>query len=403
MEKKLKPQPETLSVSLLGGIVLEKNGVTLTDQVNRSLKLWNVLAYLIVHRGRSVSQAELIENFWPGDNSANPINALKTLLHRIRVILADSFGEGFNPIVAQRGSYVWNSDIACVVDIDRFDELCRAAEDEAQLKRRMEIYRQALALYKGDFLPKLGDQMWVLPLATHYHNLYLHAVHEFSALLEQQRCSEEAAAVCIRASKIDPLDEKLHVTIVRALLQQGQTAAALSHYEAATDMLYRGLGVHPSKELRALYTDIMAESKSLETDLHVIQSDLEETASQSGAFYCEYGFFREIYRLEARRILRSGLAIHIALLTVSMPGGEVPPLDVLNTTMAQLKDVALGNLRRGDVVCRYSGAQYVIMLPSASLEDSEVVVRRIIRAFYKQHRKTFLKITSRVRALEVGS
>ena len=57
-------------------------------------------------------------------------------------------------------------------------------------------------------------------------------------------------------------------------------------------------------------------------------------------------------------------------------------------------------LRSGDVVSRYSAAQYVVMLPSANYENSRNVMERIISAFYRQHRHNFLKITYKVREVE---
>ena len=48
--------------------------------------------------------------------------------------------------------------------------------------------------------------------------------------------------------------------------------------------------MRPSEELRALYTEIMATEKTLETDLGAIMADLKETAARPGAFVCEYGF-----------------------------------------------------------------------------------------------------------------
>lgn len=67
--------------------------------------------------------------------------------------------------------------------------------------------------------------------------------------------------------------------------------------------------------------------------------------------------------------------------------------------MDQLLEVLVHNLRRGDVVSKYSGAQYVVMLPAANFEDSTMVVERIVNAFYRQHRRNFLKITYRIREL----
>lgn len=366
-----------VSITLLGGFTMNVDEEILTDEVNRSQKIWNVLSYLIVHRDRNVPQSEFIEQFWPDENSSNPVNALKTLLYRVRAMLEPLFGA------------------------DEFERLCqKAAEARLSDEKRMDLYRRADALYRGDFLPKLSNELWTIPITARYHNLYLKSVKEFAALLEKHEAFEEMAAVCMRASLIDQLDEEIHILIVRALLRQGKDAAALAHYESATDLLYRNLGVRPSQELRALYTEIMAVEKGLETDLEVIQGDLREAAARPGAFVCEYGFFKEAYRLEARRAARSGQSVHVGLITVSLPDGGVPALNVLGATMDQLLQVMVGNLRRGDVVSKYSGAQFVVMLPAANFEDSTMVMERIVSAFYRQHRRNFLKLSYRLRALD---
>lgn len=389
-----------VAVTMLGGFRIRVDGNVLTDEINRSQKLWNVLCYLIAHRERTVPQSEFIELFWPEENSANPTNALKTLLYRVRSLLEPLFGEGLEPILSQRGAYAWNPAIACEMDVDRFELLCRRAQDTAlPAQKRMALYEEAAEVYRGDYLPKLANQMWVVPISAHYHALYLEAVKEYADLLEHAEKFEAMAELCTRASQLDPLDESLHTLIVRALLRQGKDSAALSHYEKATDLLYRNLGVRPSEELRALYREIMDVEERLETNLEVIQANLREAAQRPGAFVCEYGFFKEAYRLEARRSARSGACVHIALITVSLPDGGVPPLGVLNTTMDQLLEVLVHNLRRGDVVSKYSGAQYVVMLPAANFEDSTMVVERIVNAFYRQHRRNFLKITYRIREL----
>lgn len=383
---------KTVSVSLLGGFALEVDGASLTDDINRSLKLWSVLAYLTLHRERAVPQSEFIELFWPDDHSSNPVNALKTLLYRIRAMLEPLFGQEIQPILSQRGAYIWNPAVGCTLDIDRFEELCRLGGDtQRTAEERMASYREAVELYKGDLLPKLSHQMWLVPMAVRYHTAYIAAVKDFAVLLDEAALYEEMHEVCARASDLDNLDEGLHTLIVRALLRQGKDAAALEHYEKATDLLYRNLGVRPSEELRSLYKEIMATEKTLETDLGVIMNDLREAAARPGAFVCEYGFFKEAYRLEVRRAIRSGTCVHLCLITVSLPDGGMPQLKVLSNTMDQLLDVLVNNLRRGDVVSKFSGAQYVIMLPAANYEDSNMVMDRVVRAFYQQHRRSFFE------------
>ncbi|MEG2119236.1 MAG: BTAD domain-containing putative transcriptional regulator, partial [Pseudoflavonifractor sp.] len=351
-------KPKKIAVTLLGGFTLKVDNTVLTDEINRSQKLWNILAYLIVHRERNVPQAELIEQFWPEEHNANPANALKTLLYRVRTMLEPLFGTDTDPILSQRGSYSWNRGIDCTVDTDRFEELSRKAENETLTDEvRMDLLRRADRLYTGDFLPKLSGELWTIPLATRYHGIYLKNVKAFAALLERHEAFEEMGEVTARAGEIDRLDEEIHILIVRALLRQGKDTAALAHYEAATELLYRSLGVRPSQELRNLYIEIMSVEQGLEMDLEVIQADLREAAARPGAFVCEYGFFKEAYRLEARRAARNGTSVHVALVTVSLPDGETPALGVLSATMDQLQPVLVENLRRGDVVSKYNGAQ----------------------------------------------
>lgn len=388
-------------ITMLGNLTITVDNGVLTDDINRSQKLWNVLAYLIIHRDRAVPQAEFVEQFWPDDHSSNPISALKTLLYRVRAMLEPCFGDDAEPILSQRGSYSWNKSITCELDIDEFEALCRAAGERGLSDdKRLELCRRANALYGGDFLPKLSDELWTIPITTRLHNLYLENTKTLAHLLDRSELYEEMNAVSSRAAELDPLDEEIHVLVVRSLLRQGKDTSALSHYEMATDLLYRQLGVRPSEELRNLYTEIMSVEQGLEIDLEVIQNDLREAAARGGAFFCEYGFFKEAYQLEVRRSTRNGVSVHVALITVSRPDGGVPPLKVLSATMEQLLQVLVASLRRGDIISKYSGAQYVVMLPSANFEDSTMVMDRVVSAFYRQHRRNFLKLSYKIRALD---
>jgi DNA-binding SARP family transcriptional activator len=399
------PETETAAhadVTTLGGFKLQLGGAVINESINRSYKLWNLLAYLVVFRSRNIPQSELIDLFWADEGSSNPAGALKTLLCRTRALLTPIIGKDITLILSQRGSYSWNHAISCTVDAEEFEKASRRGADASlPLEERLAAYRTAVSLYKGDFLPKLADQLWVIPLSEHYHSLYLETVKSFSSLLLQQECYDEMAGVCRRALQIDNFDETLHALLITALLRQGKNTAALTHYEQTTDMLYRNLGVQPSEELSKLYQEIMREQKSLELDLGVIQQSLQETAERKGAFVCDFGFFKEAYRLEARRAARQGNCVHIALLTVSMADGTTPGLDLLNPTMDQLLQVLVSCLRRGDIISRYSPAQYVLMLPTANFEDGTLVMERILAAFSKQHRKKYIKVNYKLRQLEL--
>ena len=251
-------KPPLCRVNLLGGFELSIDNAVITDALNRSMKMWNFLTYCIIHRDRNIPQSEFIETLWPNENISNPVSALKTLLYRIRMTISPILGKSVSLIVSPRGSYSWNRNISCVTDIDEFESLCKLARENTHSVRQcMSYYEKATALYKGDFFPKLDNQLWAVSLRVYYHALYLDAVKAYAILLEQTEQFAKMSDLCLCPVQIDPLDETLYTLLIRSLLRQGKNNAALSHYETATDFLYRNLGVHPSNELRTLYSEII--------------------------------------------------------------------------------------------------------------------------------------------------
>jgi DNA-binding SARP family transcriptional activator len=404
-QKSKRKESATTHVSMLGGFTLRMGNATVNESLNRSNKMWALLAYLILRRDRAVPQSELIDLLWPDDKSSNPVNALKTLLYRTRMSLLPVLGEDVHFILSRRGSYLWNPEIKCTVDVEELESLCHEADDEhTDEERRLDVYRRIAHLYKGDFLPKLSDMIWTVTNSAHYHTLYLNAVRKLSDMLVERALWTELNDLCSKALEIDPFDERLHSLLITALLRQGNSAAALGHYETATDFLYKNLGVRPSEKLRSLYTEIMSQNKiyDAETDVDLLLDNLRDAANEPGAFICDPGFFKLAYRLEARRAARNGSSVHIALLTLTAPDNSAPPLRLLNVSMNHLLEAIKAGLRKGDVASRYSGAQYVLMLPTANFEDGQLVVNRILRIFSKQHPRNQLKVSPRLFQLEIA-
>ena len=84
---------EALNVQMLGGFSISTRTKQISDRDNRSRKMWILLAYLIYHRHRIILQEELIELLWGEDEQgANPVGALKTMFHRVRMMLDKLWG-----------------------------------------------------------------------------------------------------------------------------------------------------------------------------------------------------------------------------------------------------------------------------------------------------------------------
>lgn len=392
---------KTVYVRFLGTYEITWNGQSLTDGMNRSMKIWRVLAYFIVHRRRKITQAELIREFWQNE-SCNPVSALKTTLHRVRALMKETFGESFEAIESQRGSYSWNPELFCTVDAENFEQLCRRARElgDSESAAKITLYQQAFALYSGDFLPKLEDQDWVHALADHYRQIYRESVKDCCRLLQEGGEYERAVDVCRAAGEQDCMDEEIHILMIESLLRQGNHTRALLCCRKAEELLYGSRGLPPSEKLQHLLEKILASEKQLETDFAAIQREMKEQVPVRGAFFCDYGFFQYAYQLEVRRASRSGEEVALILVTVSGQDTVIPEGGILAETMENLKKTICENIRSGDVVSKYSAAQYIIMLTSADAEAGSMVMERVLAAYKKKYGEDPLIITYKVQGLK---
>jgi len=392
---------ELLKVHMLGEFSLTLGPKTINDQSNRSKKVWTLLEYLIAFRDREISQNDLIDLLWPDGETINPAGTLKTLLHRARAAISElGFCGGKELVVSLRGTYAWNTGVPMEVDADLFDAACRAAGTAEDREEKLDAMFRAVSLYRGDFLPRSAAETWVVPISAYYHAQYLKIVHETLTLLNAENRSDEIISICQKAVVIDPYDESLHQALILALAETGQQQAALQHYEYVTELFFKQFGVTPSPELTSLYREIVRTNNELETDLNVIKQDLAESTRKPGAFFCEYEFFKDIYNLSSRSCARSGQVIQIALITVTGSGGEPLPQKALNQAMDHLNEIVACSLRRGDVFCRYSVPQFLLMLPSSNFEDGDMVLRRILRNYRKKYPKADVALHYKILPLD---
>lgn len=388
-----------IHVHMLGEFRITVAEKTISDQNNHSKKLWNLLEYLITYRNKEIAQSDLIHLLWGEDESSNPTGALKTLMHRVRNMLKE-LGYPNELIIQRRGTYSWNTNVPCTVDIDIFEKFCLDGPyiDDPQL--RMETYRKAISMYKGDFLPKTNYEPWVVPVSAYYHTMYLKIVSESIAILMNEQSYDEVANLCWQALKIDPYTESLHYSLIRSLYLNGNQRAALKQYSTTTDLFFSKFGITPSAEFKALYKEIIKINKDEETDLDTIKANLKASQKRKSPFFCEYEFFKDIYRLEARVAKHTGSSIFLCLTTVTSTNGHTPELELLNQSMYKLKETFLESLRSSDVFARYSLSQYILMLPSDSYELAEIILKRVVVLFNRKITKGLVKINYNLTSLD---
>ena len=382
-----------LQIRTFGTLSLSAGANRISDSDNRSKKVWLLLAYLLCRRDRAVPQTELIDRIWGDDQgNSNPENALKVTLHRARALL-DKLWEnaGHELILWQGNGYIWNSKISMDIDADRFEQLCVSEEPEKRV--------EGLRLYQGEFLGKLSSATWVIPVMTHYHNLYVHTLLRTAPELMGRGEYELVSQLCRKAVQMEPYHEQLHQILMEALLAQGNVREVSAVYEELRTRLFHDFGITPNEQTRQVYRRANRNADDKTMPIETVLEHLLEQDPAAGALLCEFDCFRILCHAESRAMIRSGSATHVALLSVSGEGEKQLTKRSLERAMENLGEQIRLSLRRGDAFSRCSPSQYVVLLPGANYENSCVVCRRVIGAFFRRYPHGAVRIGFKVQPL----
>lgn len=391
-----------VSLRILGRFELTVFGQSVPALNERPSRLRSLLCYLILHRSRAVTHAELIETFYGDEDQRDPEGALKMQILRLRNLLRPLLCDGSTPILSHRGSYQWAPSLPCEVDAEQFESLCAAADDPARCAdERLALFESLLPLYRGALTLERNDSIWSRTRSAHYFSLYLTAVQQCAELLLSAGRHADAEALCTDAIASDPMNETLYVPALRAMIGQKKYAEARRAYIYLSELLHRELGVRPSEALQQLYAQCMREDAPAQQDLDTVMETLYAYEEHFGALYCGIEQFRSIYQLELRRIRRSGECLHIVMLTVTGADGAALPTGAASGLMESVRRSVVGSLRQSDVVAQYSATQFIILLPCANYENSVMVSRRIVNAYRVNNPRSAARISCQVREPEL--
>jgi len=383
-------------VTMLGDFSISNGKESICDHDNQSKKPWIILEYLIAFRKKNISNDELIDLIWSDDRSRNPQGALKTLVFRSRQLLTPLNFPSHHIVIQKNGSYAWNPEYPTTVDIDIFEELANKILDVkknyATPDELLAACLKALDLYKGDFLTKAHYEPWVVPISAYYHSLFQQILYKALEILNQKEDYAKIIELCTRAISIEAYDEEIHYNLIYALYQSGDQKKALDHYTETTELFYKQFSITPSERFKNLYKLIEDTKHGITMDISIVRDRLQEESTHDGAYCCEYSVFKDIYQLECRSIERTGDSIFLCMISLSDSEGNLFKASVLSKAMDELGNAIRLSLRRGDVYTRFSISQYLFLLPTASFENADMVLKRIIRCFKKEYTRKDMNI-----------
>jgi predicted ATPase/DNA-binding SARP family transcriptional activator len=225
-----------------------------------------LLAYLAMESGYPHRRTSLTELLWPDFAEKAARHNLSQVLFSIRQSLA---GDKRPFLLADRHTIQIAPQTPLWLDTVEFETLLAAcASHEHQQVETcaacMDVYRQAVTLYRGDFLKghaidaSTEFDNWMAQQRERLHRL---AVETLAALAHYHEWQSELSPALLYIRQqlaLEPWREEAHRQLMRLLARQGEYNAALAQYEQCRKHLVRELGVEPDVTTRSLYERIHA-------------------------------------------------------------------------------------------------------------------------------------------------
>jgi DNA-binding SARP family transcriptional activator len=241
-----------LRMSLLGRFEVRAGEDVIIDEVWHHRNAKALLKLLAVQRDRSLHREQVLDAFWA---SLNPSAAAANL----RKILFDLRAE-FTARQVKAQVITIADDLVVLspgisLDIDEFRSCARAARFA---QNRLDLYEEAIALYKGDLLVEDRYAEWTEGPRRELRDLHNDLLIELSQLYAAAGKLELAAERLERLLQADPLNEDANRLMMRVYAEAGSRQKAHRQYKAFRAALRREIGAAPSEETETLIRDILA-------------------------------------------------------------------------------------------------------------------------------------------------
>ena len=370
-----------IRLRLLGSFHVDVDGRPMTDVLAHSPKGIQLMQYLILNRSCMEPTQALTRAMWPDSDAVRPESALKTLISRLRTLLAQVDPALGACLKTVRGGYMWETQPNVSVDVEEFlalaEELHGRIDVENDLQTRS--FRRMMGLYSGRLLRDQEQPEWMQKRADALHNLYLNVVEEALQKLQDAGRTQQMVSICREALDADPLSSTLNMRLMDALVHSGRESEALQQYQYASEL--HAAADDPTQALDEYYSRMLQSGRNLQQSLESLKTELLQGVDTPGALVCDRVVFGELFRLEQRSLERTESTITLGVAMLS--GLEKSPWQ-LDAAMTGLINVMVARLRRGDVITRLNATQVAFLLPHATEADASTVADRLKRSFYLQ-------------------
>lgn len=240
-----------LEIRAFGSDAVRKDGEMLAASSWRSTRAKALFYYILDNEKVRKEQVGL--DFWP-DFSAGKISSnFHATLWRVRQALGNK-----EAIAFEDEQYSLQPTITYWYDVAEFENYLQQAESGEQSDtERAELLRQAVQLYKGEFLPDVFFP-WADQRRDKLQKDYLQAIIHLAELEQKKLRYNQAIDYYEKVLNLDPYRDKVHMALMDCLVNSGAPSAARAHFREYKAMLREELNANPLPELQSYYDKLPA-------------------------------------------------------------------------------------------------------------------------------------------------
>ncbi|MFP3992324.1 BTAD domain-containing putative transcriptional regulator [Streptomyces sp. E11-3] len=251
---------------ILGPLDVRADPADSAPATPRAAKLRTVLATLLVRANDVVPFDTIVDELWGDSPPRTATTTLQVYVSQLRKLLRESDPEhGGQLICTHRPGYTLKL-TRDRIDTTAFEELHergRQALERREFAAAAEAQRQALAVWRGDFLADTPRGPLLESTATRLAEQRM-AAFEQRVRADLQLGQHENLIGELHTSVAEhPLREELHGHLMVALYRSGRQADALRVFARVRALLVEELGVEPGAALQRLHQRVLSGEKTL--------------------------------------------------------------------------------------------------------------------------------------------
>ena len=391
MTQKIKDN--IMHVKTFGNFMMSYNGQSITGKNKTSESQFNYLMEIILHTGKEGVDRDILEQSLFRHKDLNNIHhATQSVIYNAKKRLKEYDLPDINYIYQKDGVYYWNQEIPVEEDARLFEEYLKEAETEKDPKEKIQKYLKAIHLYTGEFLENQVSTTWIAKESWRYRKLFSEAVSKAADLMMERDEYELLEELGKYATGVQPLCDWETLTM-EAYVFLGKYKEAFDLYEKTIDAYLEEQGIRPSVRMSELVEKIGSQLEFPHAMLEDIKHRLQEDSkAESGGYICSYPVFLGIYQTISRIMDRSGQSVYLMLCTIiDSKGNVLGPGKKLDELSERLGQTIHKSIRSSDVMNRYSRGQWLVLLTNTTLEDCEIIEKRISKAFMVNRQRIGVK------------